>query len=64
MSSISASDWSWYLMQVNWTQFEQRNITGGLLVEPESSVVSSTALVLSRVGRDLCDLRVQFKVTL
>lgn len=51
-------------MQVNWTQFEQRNITGGLLVEPESSVVSSTALVLSRVGRDLCDLRVQFKVAL
>lgn len=37
------------VLQVNWTQFEQRNTTGGLRVEPESSVVYSTALVLSRL---------------
>lgn len=53
MWSISAADWSWCLTQVNWTQFEQHNTTGGLRVEPESSVVYSTALVLSRVGYDL-----------
>lgn len=35
--------------QVNWTQLLDRNISGGLEVEPKSSVLYSTALVFSKV---------------
>lgn len=35
--------------QVNWTQFLERNTSGGLRVEPEISILYSTALVFSRV---------------
>ncbi|XP_059205253.1 glycosylated lysosomal membrane protein [Centropristis striata] len=34
---------------VNWPQFEARNISGSLKVEPESSVLYSTAVVFSRL---------------
>ncbi|KAG7471554.1 hypothetical protein JOB18_048544 [Solea senegalensis] len=37
-------------VKVDWTPFLARNTTGSLRVEPESSVLSSTALVFSRVG--------------
>ncbi|XP_069581771.1 glycosylated lysosomal membrane protein [Brachyistius frenatus] len=36
-------------VQVNWTQFLSRNTSGGLQVEPESSVLSSAAVVFSRL---------------
>ncbi|KAM3596564.1 uncharacterized protein V6R79_016811 [Siganus canaliculatus] len=36
-------------VQVNWTQFLDRNQSGGLKVEPESSVLYSHALVFSRL---------------
>lgn len=35
--------------QVNWTQLLDRNISGGLEVEPKSSVLYSTAIVFSKV---------------
>lgn len=35
--------------QVNWTEFLERNTSGGLSVEPEISILYSTALVFSRV---------------
>ncbi|XP_034401577.1 glycosylated lysosomal membrane protein [Cyclopterus lumpus] len=34
---------------VNWTQFEARNISGSLKVEPESSILYSSAIVFSRL---------------
>ncbi|XP_068188659.1 glycosylated lysosomal membrane protein [Antennarius striatus] len=36
-------------IKVNWTQLEDRNHDGGLWVEPESSVLYSTALIFSRL---------------
>ncbi|XP_042371967.1 glycosylated lysosomal membrane protein-like [Plectropomus leopardus] len=36
-------------VEVNWSQFSARNISGGLKVEPESSVLYSSAVVFSRV---------------
>ncbi|XP_037651736.1 glycosylated lysosomal membrane protein [Sebastes umbrosus] len=36
-------------LKVNWTQFEHRNISGSLKVEPESSILYSTAVVFSRL---------------
>ncbi|XP_029942500.1 glycosylated lysosomal membrane protein [Salarias fasciatus] len=36
-------------IQVNWTQFLARNTSGGLWVEPESSLQFSSALVFSRL---------------
>ncbi|XP_040045239.2 glycosylated lysosomal membrane protein [Gasterosteus aculeatus] len=36
-------------VEVNWTQFEARNISGGLKVEPENTVMYSSALVFSRL---------------
>lgn len=35
--------------QVNWTLFLDRNVSGGLEVEPKSSVLYSTAIVFSKV---------------
>ncbi|XP_039675637.1 glycosylated lysosomal membrane protein, partial [Perca fluviatilis] len=35
--------------QVNWTEFVSRNVSGSLKVEPESSVLYSSATVFSRV---------------
>lgn len=37
------------LSQVNWTQLIDRNNSGGLEVEPKSSILYSTAIVFSRV---------------
>lgn len=37
--------------QVNWTQFLDRNISGGLEVEPKSSILYSTAIVFSKVRK-------------
>ncbi|XP_068602944.1 glycosylated lysosomal membrane protein [Brachionichthys hirsutus] len=34
---------------VNWTRFEDRNHSGGLQVEPESSILHSTAVIFSRL---------------
>ncbi|XP_037330688.2 glycosylated lysosomal membrane protein [Pungitius pungitius] len=36
-------------VEVNWTQFEARNTSGSLKVEPENSVVYSSGLVFSRL---------------
>ncbi|XP_041810702.1 glycosylated lysosomal membrane protein [Chelmon rostratus] len=36
-------------VKVNWTQFIDRNHSGGLQVEPETSILYSTALVFSRL---------------
>ncbi|XP_054461645.1 glycosylated lysosomal membrane protein [Anoplopoma fimbria] len=36
-------------VKVNWTQFEARNISGGLKVEPESSILYSSAIVFTRL---------------
>ncbi|KAM7384886.1 hypothetical protein PAMA_011988 [Pampus argenteus] len=36
-------------VKVNWTQFLDRNISGGLMVEPESSILYSNAIVFSRL---------------
>ncbi|XP_068423215.1 glycosylated lysosomal membrane protein [Clinocottus analis] len=34
---------------VNWTQFDSRNVSGSLKVEPESSILYSSAIVFSRL---------------
>lgn len=39
--------------QVNWTLFLERNTSGGLRVEPEISILYSTALIFSRVRPNL-----------
>ncbi|XP_056877045.1 glycosylated lysosomal membrane protein [Takifugu flavidus] len=36
-------------LKVNWTQFLDRNVSGGLEVEPKSSVLYSTAVVFSKL---------------
>ncbi|TNN57324.1 Glycosylated lysosomal membrane protein [Liparis tanakae] len=36
-------------LTVNWTQFEARNVSGSLKVEPESSILYSSAIVFSRL---------------
>lgn len=43
------TDSAFSTIKVNWTQFLARNSSGGLWVEPESSLQSSTALVFSRL---------------
>lgn len=53
--SYSAShSWTSVLVcisQVNWTQFLDRNVSGGLEVEPKSSVLYSTAIIFSKVRK-------------
>ncbi|XP_074543696.1 glycosylated lysosomal membrane protein [Halichoeres trimaculatus] len=36
-------------VRVDWKKFEERNISGSLRVEPESSVLDSTAIIFSRL---------------
>ncbi|TKS89250.1 Glycosylated lysosomal membrane protein [Collichthys lucidus] len=54
-STHEPSDWCspdvnfLFLSQVNWAQFNDRNHSGGLTVEPESSVLYSTAVVFNRL---------------
>lgn len=36
-------------IRVDWKRFEERNLTGSLKVEPESSVLDSTAVIFSRL---------------
>lgn len=50
------------ISQVNWTQFLDRNVSGGLEVEPKSSVLYSTAIVFSKV-RNFCLLLTLHNIT-
>lgn len=42
-----------FVFQVNWPEFLARNTSGSLTVEPQSSVLYSTAVVFSRVRTNL-----------
>lgn len=48
--------------QVNWTQFLDRNVSGGVEVEPKSSILYSTAIVFSKV-RTFCFLSTLHNIT-